>query len=150
MKLLIKILACVSILLPVTASAAQYGDFKEGQKFSLTVTKVKSTERIGYFGTETKARIPDSFPKYKKKSKVAFAIGKKGKLTAKGLSIPFAHATPSENEYNFYKSGTVAISHNAEISKDSKKKPVGGTITLSIQDFSGVEPVFRTVIYTLE
>lgn len=150
MKLLIKIIACVSILLPLTASAAGIGDFKVGQKFSLKVTKITSTERVGYFGTDTKARIPSEFPKYRKNSSVDFTIGKKGKLTAKGLSIPFAHASSSENEYNLYKSGTVAVSHTAEISKNSKKKPIAGTLTLSIQDFTGAEPVFRTVIYVLE
>lgn len=150
MKLLFKVIACVAILLPLTASAANFGDFRVGQKFSLTVTKITSTKRIGYFGTETKATIPTSLPKYRRSSLVAFTIGKNGRLTANDLSIPFAHASPTANEYNFYKSGTLSVTHNAEIIKNAAKKPVGGTLSFFINDFRGAEPIFRTVTYKLE
>jgi hypothetical protein len=147
---LIKALACAAVILPLTASAADFGDFKVGQKFKLTVTQVKSTVKTGYFGVESKVPIPSSVPKFKKKAKVAFSISKGGKLTAKGLNIPFSHGDAVANEYNFYKEGTPSVTHNAEITKDSNKKPTGGTLSFFINDYSGPEPIFRTVIYELD
>lgn len=148
--LMIKFLACAAMLLPLSASAATFGDFTVGQKFSLKVVKVTSTMKKGYFGTETKAPIPSSLPKFKQGALIAFTIGNKGKLTAKGLSIPFAHSKPKVNEYNLFKDGTVAVTHNAEITKNSKKKPSGGKLSFFINDYSGAEPVFRTVTYELD
>jgi hypothetical protein len=148
--LLIKTLAFAAILLPLTASAAKYGDFAVGQKFTLKVIKVTSTEKTGYFGTATKAPVPATLPKFKKDALIAFTIGKNGQLTAKGLSIPFAHGKPKENEYNLFKNGTVTVTHNAEITKNAAKKATGGKLSFFINDYSGAEPVFRTVIYQLD
>lgn len=150
MKHLIKIIACLSILLPVTASAAKYGDFRVGKKFSLKVTKITSTERIGYFDQDTNAPVSALVPKYRRNSRITFTIGRNGMLTTKRFRLPFTQASETLNEYNLYKTGTISSTYNAEITKNSKNQPIRGTLNFYFSDFTKEEPVFGKVIYELE
>ena len=148
--LILKVDTSLAFVLPLTASAAEFGDFKVGQSFTLKVIKVTSTQKTGYFGVETKAPVPGTVPKFKKNASINFTIGAKGKLMCKGLSIPFAHSNSKQNEYNFFKEGTVTLNRNAEIDKSATKKPKSGKLSFFITDYSGAEPEFRTVIYELD
>lgn len=143
--------AICAMLMPFeSASAATPGGFKVGYTFKLKVLKVTSTRKVGYFGTETTAPVPAGVPKYLKNQIVEFKIGAGGRLTAKGLSIPFAHSSATMNEYNLYKPGTpVTVTHNAEIKK-AAGKATGGTLSFFITNNSGAEPVFRTVVYQID
>lgn len=138
-----------AVLLPLTSVEAGSSGFKNGTTFMLKVAKVQSTIQTGYFGTETKSKIPKGIPKFKKGARIAFKIGRKGELTGKGFTMDYAHASSKIVEYNSFEQGTVNYTQNAEISRKSKKA-TGGTMSFFIQDFSSGEPVFRTVVYTLK
>ncbi len=150
MKSLVPILlASAFLLLPVhVAEAKTFGGFSVGQTFKMKVTKVTATKRVGLFGADEAVSVPRDFPKYRKNQTVTFRIRAKGKLTAtKGLSIPFNHSKQGVNEYNrSRKRGEVTVVHNAEI-KRRKDRALNGNLNFFIQDYSGAEPVFYTVIY---
>jgi hypothetical protein len=143
--------AMTALLMPFqSAAAATPGGFKVGQTFKLKVLKVTSTRKVGYFGTETTAPVPAGVPKYLKNQIIEFKIGTGGRLTAKGLSIPFAHGSATMNEYNLYKPGKpVSVTHNAEINK-AAGKATGGTLSFFITNNAGSQPVFRTVVYQID
>lgn len=148
--LLLKALTLAAVLLPLGhLQAAGSTGFKVGQTFKLKVVKVTSTKKVGYFGTEAASPIPGNVPKFSKNKVIEFKIGKGGKLTAKGLSIPFAHASKTVVEYNWFKDATIDITHNAEINR-SGTKATGGNLSFFISDYSGAEPVFTTVVYKLD
>ena len=148
--LLLKALALAAVLLPLgSLQAAGATGFKVGQTFKLKVVKVTSTKKVGYFGTETANPVPGNVPKFAKNKNIDFKIAKGGKLTAKGISIPFAHASKTVVEYNWFKDAAIDITHNAEI-KRRGTKATGGNLSFFISDFSGAEPVFYTVVYKLD
>jgi hypothetical protein len=123
--------------------------FKTGQTFKLKVVRVSSTIKTGYFGVETRSKIPQTVPNFKKSDLISFAIAKGGVLTAKGIRIPFAHESKGVVEYNAFKEGTITWTANAELNK-AGGQATGGRLSYFIQDFSGAEPVFRTVVYQLD
>lgn len=136
-------------LLPLGHLHAAGTGFKTGQTFQLKVVRVTSTIQTGYFGVVTKSKIPQTVPNFKKSDRISFAIAKGGVLTAKGIRIPFAHESKGVVEYNAFKEGTVNWTAHAELNK-AGGHATGGTLSYFIQDFSGAEPVFRTVVYRLD
>lgn len=145
------LLATAFLLLPMqVAEAKTYGGFSVGQTFKMKVTKVTATKRTGYFGEDKASSVPKNLPKFRKNQTITFQIRGKGKLTApKGISMPYYHSKNGENEYDrMFKRGSLTIGQHAEI-KRSKGKPVSGELMFSLQDFSGTEPVFYTVIYKI-
>jgi hypothetical protein len=148
--LLLKTLALAAILLPLgNLQAAGSTGFKVGQTFKLKVVKVTSTKKVGYFGTEAASPIPGNVPKFTKNKMIEFTIAKGGKLTAKGLSIPFVHASKKVVEYNLFKDAAIDITHNATFQR-SGTTATGGELSFFINDYSGAEPVFQTVVYKLD
>ena len=88
-KLLLQVIAACSLLLTVSqVEAKTFGGFKKNDKFSLKLDYFTSLKEVGTVFTD-KQPIPAGVPKFKPGSKVEFTIGKKGQLTAKGMSIPF-------------------------------------------------------------
>ena len=105
-QLLLQTIACCAILLPFSqVEAKTFGEFKPGKAFTLTVDQVISVKTVG-FTYNTKAAIPAGVPKFKKGQKVKFKIGKKGQLTAKGLSIPYKSDAGTSNTYFVVTTGT--------------------------------------------
>lgn len=132
-----------------SADAKTYGKFEVGQTFSMKVVKVKSTRQTGLGGTPVKSKIHSKVPRLRKGKVVHFRIKARGRLTAKKISIPFAHSSRNMNEYNLFRDGTIAITRNAEITRRGKK-PVRANLNFFITDNSGMEPVYYTVIYKLK
>lgn len=128
---LLPAIIAVAALLPLQQSeAAKFGGFKNGKKFTLKVEEVISTKTTGFFGTPSKAPIPNGLPKFKKNQKVPFKIGKKGQLTAKGLSIAFTTDGGTSNVYN--NQTTTASGSKTDtgiVYKDSKGQPSGVALT---------------------
>jgi hypothetical protein len=151
-QLLLPIASIACLFAPLQqATAKTFGGFSAGQKITMKVVTVTSTKRIGYFGTETKAPIQNPIPKFKKGQSVTFTVGKKGELDVSGkFSVPFAHASKTQNEYNYYKAGATAINRNIEIIKAAGNKPKSAIMSFFITKTGGVEPVFTSVVYGLK
>jgi hypothetical protein len=145
-----KLAVLTAFLLPLGhLQAAGSTGFKVGQVIRLKVVKITSTKKVGYFGTETTNPIPGNVPKYAKNKIIEFKIAKGGKLTAKGLSIPLVHASKKVVEYNLFKDAAIDTTHNATFQR-SGATATGGELSFFINDYSGTEPVFTTVVYKLD
>lgn len=131
-----------------TASAANLGGLKTGDRFDLKVSRIESTRQVGIGGAATASAIPAGVPKYRKNQKLTFRIRSGGRLSTRGLSIPFAHYSKGVAEFNFFRPGTVSLARNAEL-KVRKGKVSGGTLSFFITDSSGMETIYRTVKYQL-
>lgn len=143
-------LACAAaLLITATSEAKTYGGFEVGKTFTLRVVKVTSTRQVGYSGTPAAYPVHSAVPKFRKGKVLKFRIKSRGRLTARKISIPFAHASRTQNEYNLFQDGTVAITRNAELFK-RKKEPIRGNLNFFVTDTSGMEPVFYTVVYKLK
>lgn len=144
------IIACLSALVSVThLEAKTFGGFNVGDSFDLRVVRVKSTKQTGYSGPRLTNPIPKGVPRYGVGSQLHFVIGAQGVLRTKGLSVPLAHFSQTENEYNLFRNGVVrSTTRNAEITK-ARGNATGGTLSFFITDNSGMEPIFYTVVYTL-
>lgn len=143
------LLAALFLFTPVhEASAKNIGGLKTGDSFQLKVTRIESTQQVGIGGAATAAPIPAGVPRYRKNQKLTFRVRAGGKLSTRGLNIPFAHYTKGVAEFNFYRPGTVSIARNAEI-KVRNGNVSGGTLSFFITDGSGMETVYRTVKYSL-
>jgi len=143
------LIASATLLISTTAEAKRYGGFKVGDRFQMKVVSVESTSQTGYSGTPAPAAIHSQAAKYRKGQVLKFRIKARGRLTAKGIRIAFAHASRKEVEFNSSTPGTVAVTQNAAILM-KKGKPSRCTISIFISDTSGVDPVNSTVVYMLK
>lgn len=149
-RLILFAIAFSSLLLVSPAAHAKtFGGFEVGQTFTLKVVKVTSTKKTGLAGPEETAPIHSKAAKYRKGQSITFRIRAGGKLTARGISIPFAHASRTVNEYNLSRGGTIAITRTAEISRKGRSA-TGGYLYFFITDNSGMETVYYTVVYKLK
>lgn len=148
---ILALLAVLAVLAPFASLEAKtFGGFHVGDSFVLKVTRMKSTKQTGYAGTPVAHPIPVGVPRFGTGSRIRFQIGAQGVLKAKGLSIPFAHSSRTENEYNLFRNGaTRSTTRNAEITKRNGEA-TGGTLSFFITDNSGAEPVIYSVVYTLK
>lgn len=143
------LLAAALLFAPVhEASAKNIGGLKTGDSFQLKVTRIDSTQQVGIGGASTAGPIPAGVPRYRKNQKLTFRVRAGGKLSTRGLNLPFSHYTKGVAEFNFFRPGTVSIARNAEI-KVRNGNVGGGTLSFFITDGSGMETVYRTVIYKL-
>jgi hypothetical protein len=127
---LLPAIIAIAALMPFQQSeAAKFGGFKSGHKFNLKVEEVISVKTTGLFGKPTKVPIPSGLPKFNKKQKVTFKIGKKGELTAKGISLPFTTDGGTSNVYNKVVTGTSPKTDTAIIYKGADNKATGAALT---------------------
>lgn len=143
-SLLIRSIACCAVLLPLaTAQAKTYGGFKPGDTFNLKLDYRTSIKEVGSVVTD-KQPIPAGIPKFKVGATVKFTIGKKGQLTAKGLSMPFKevdavihpgdviYLAPPKNGYPFGDTGRLAKSAAGKpvsLGLDFAKTEITGGVT---------------------
>ena len=150
-KSLLHVVACCIALLPLArADAAPYGGLGPGKSFTLTVTERVSTRKLND-GKTKNAAVPEGIPDYKIGQKVEFTIGKNGKLTAKGLSLPFKSANSSTNRYDKPASNET---NTAGVTKNAKGKPTAVALKftsnrLRVQP-TGIDLIKRTVSYSLK
>lgn len=153
---ILQCLACAAVLLPFTqAEAKTFGGLTTGKTFTFTVNYRTSSKTTGMVTTDNVA-IPEGIPKFKLGSKVTFTIGKKGELTAKGMSLPFKGVDTVTNpgrESNLYelppKKG-YPFGDSGSLAKIGSKKPVGLSLSFNkIITTAGVSTHHR-VFYALD
>lgn len=158
--LLIPMLVLFGALLPIAQVQARgpasknFGGLKSGTKFTLTVQSVSSAQTVGK-KTKLKAPVPEGIPKFKAKQKIKFTIGKNGELKGPGLSIAYVGSSGSVNAYAKLPNYKTISPNNATVVKDSKGKPIGGTMTfylyrISARDFTTNGLSINRVVYTLK
>lgn len=153
-SLLIRFVACCAVLLPLArAEAKTYGGFKPGDKFTFTVNYRVSNKTVGGV-TQTNVPVPAGMPDFKLGKKVTFTIGRKGQITAKGMSLPFKGVDtttghkrvlfigPPKSNYPFGDSATVDLKPNG--------KPVGLSLSFSKVTNSGGVITDQRVFYALD
>lgn len=143
-------MACAAVLLPFNQAEAKFGGLTAGKSFTLKVDEVISVKQVGLGGANTKAPIPAGVPKFKKGQKIKFKIGAGGKLTAKGLSIPFKSDAGNANVYFFVSTGASNKAMTGTIYRDTKNKPTGGSLNFVLTKYAGFNSSVNTVTYTLE
>ena len=148
-NIIIHMIAVCAVLMPMQqVDAKTYGGFKKGQKFKMYVHEIIKSKAVGT-KISKKASIPKGVPKYKKGKKVKFKIGKKGQITAKGLSIPFNSDGGSANIYSRIKTGTTTKAYTAEVFKNAKGKPSGVVLAFVVSKYAGFQTTTTTVSYIL-
>lgn len=132
-----------------SALAKPMGGLKPGDSFQLKVRRVISTKQVGAGGTRTRSSVPRGVPRFRPNQKIRFTIRAGGKLSApQGINLPFAHFKGGVAEFDRYRPGSVAMGSNAEITVRNRTG-VGGNLSFFVSDSSGVETIYRTVIYKL-
>jgi hypothetical protein len=131
------------------AATKNFGGFKPGKTFTFTVREIVSIKAVG-FAKPVKAPIPAGVPKLKKGQKVKFTIGKKGELTAKGISIPFKADGGSANVYSFIKTGASPATNTAQVFKTPAGKPTNVALSFIRAKYAGFSTTTNTVTYTLK
>lgn len=159
-RLLIPFLALATMFVAVShveaggVAGKRFGGFKAGEKFSLTVQSVTSSQTIGK-RTKDKSSIPEGIPKFKKGSTVKFVIGRKGELTGPGISIAYIGASGKMNAYAKLPTYRTPSPNAASVFKDDKGRADGVILTfylyrLNTNDLSGKGLAINRVVYLLK
>ena len=150
-SLIIKTVACCTLLLPITQAQAAgagstFGEFNPKQTFSLTVDYVGAGTIVG--DKLTKGPVPAGLLKFKKSQVVKFTIGAKGQLTGPGFSIPFKKdiSTAAENNYNNFPLGDKQAGNGALVIK-TNGIPSGAVLVLSKNTIKGTKVITGTGTY---
>lgn len=126
-----------------------FGGFARGKQFKLIVTERASIRTTGSHVTRHVA-VPDGMPDFNKGRIVKFTIGKNGRLIGPGFSITYRSSKSRINYYSNNPSGFSSEGEAATVSKTSRNKPTGATLTFYKFRFSGFKPVTNSVSYVLE
>ena len=138
-----------ALLIAAPAQAQKYGPFQTGDSFTMQVKKVKSTRQVCFSGPEEPFKVHSKAPSFRKGNVLKFRIKSKGRLSAKKIRIPFSDGDRNGAEFNLFRDGPIAVTHNAQIFTRNGK-PVKGILSFFITDNSGPEPVFYNVVYTIK
>lgn len=140
---------CAALASTATVQAKTYGGYKPGRTFELKVVERSSVKKTA-FDKDKNQPIPSGIPNFKKKQVVKFTIGKKGQLTAKGMSIGYETKI---SRGNYYESGESSYSkdYNAYVYKRAGNyKPRIVVLTFKKTSGFGFFKKERIVRYELE
>lgn len=153
--LILKTLVCGAALLPFSQAHAAgpagklFGGFAPGKTFTFKVTERVSGKVEGTKVTKN-VPVPAGIPDYKKGQKVKFTIGKKGELTAPGLSLPFKSDAGTANAYATLPTASNPRANVGQVFKTTANKPVSAALTFFKVSIKGFTATTNTVVYTLE